>query len=63
MNMCLVWQDGADFTQTQKYIILLTEPAELLGYFFNINTQLVSNTSREELPLYKIHIFGVVIII
>ena len=34
-----------DFTSTQKYIILLTEPARHSGYFFHINTELESNTS------------------
>ena len=38
-----------------KHIILLTGPAGLSGYIFNINTQLVSNTPP--------HIFSVVIII
>ena len=45
MNMCLVWRDGADFTSTQRYIILLTESVRLLGFFFHINTHLESNTS------------------
>ena len=45
MNMCLVWRDGTDFIKTQKYIILLTEPARLSGYFFHIKTQLENNTS------------------
>ena len=43
--LCLVWRDGTDFTLTQKYIILLTEPARLSAYFFHINTQLERNTS------------------
>ena len=41
----LVWRDGTDFTHTQKYIIPLTEPARLSGYFFHINIQPVTNTS------------------
>ena len=45
MNMCLVWWDGTDFISTQKYIILVTEPARLSGYFFHIKTQLENNTS------------------
>ena len=44
MNMCLVWQDGTGFIETQKYIISFTEPTQLWGMFFNINTQQESNT-------------------
>ena len=61
--MRLVWQDGIDFTSSQKYIILLTEPARLSAYFFHINTKLESNTSPQELLWYKLQIFSVFIII
>ena len=45
MNMCLAWRDETGFIYTQKYIIPFTEPEHLLGYFFNISTQLESNSS------------------
>ena len=46
MNMCLVWQDGTGFIETQKYIIPFTEPTQLWGMFFNVITQQESNTLK-----------------
>ena len=53
--MCLVWRDGTFYINT--------ESARLSRYFFHINTQLEGNTSPYEVPLFKLHIFSVVIVI
>ena len=63
MNMCLARRDETGFIQIKKYIIPLTEPEHLSGYFFHINTQLESNKSLYKVSLYKLHILSVLIII